>query len=296
MIFDSPAQADTALIIDLSNLAWRGYHANGELKTSKGEPSGHVHSAMNMLQAKLRDLGSSLCVIMAYDGKDAKAERRKIFPEYKANREDRLFDPIPGVKELCSFLPGLHIEQPEREGDDAIVYACDLCASKDIIVFTGDADLWPLLARKNVRIFSPNLNRMVEISDVYAKYHVMDPTKIPISKAIFGDSDNIKGVFRLQKRQIEPVLNDPKCVDIDSFYGMLTEKPVSMTENMYNKTQEAESRVRTNYQVILPNITGFTKASIKRVYKNLENKEGLLALLRRYECNSMLEKAGGLYE
>lgn len=297
MIYDSPAQAETALVVDLSNLSWRGWHANSELKTSKGVPSGHIMAAMNMLQAIFRDLGKSICPVYCMDGEGARAERQKILPEYKGNREKRDFDPVPGVKELCSSLPGLHIEEPGREGDDAIAYACQLCAKKDIVIYTGDGDLIALMRFPNVKVYSPNKKRFVEQSDWFEEYHVLEAAKIPISKAILGDpSDNIRGVERIIRKQLEPVLNDPKCVDINSFYDMIQEKPASMTEKMWLKAKEAESRVKINYQVILPNITNFGKQSIKRVFKNEQNKQGLLEYLKRFECYSTLERAQAIYE
>jgi DNA polymerase-1 len=145
MVHDSPAQADTALIIDLSNLAYRAHYANSSLATKDGTPSGHIYGSMNMLQALLRDLGTSISPIFCMDGSGAKEERQKILPEYKTNREKRDFDPLPGVKELCQYLPGLHIEQEGREGDDAIAYACKLCPNKNVIIHSGDRDLQALI-------------------------------------------------------------------------------------------------------------------------------------------------------
>lgn len=297
MIFDSPKDAETVLIIDFSNLTFRAAYANSELKTSKGVPSGHIYGSMNSVQAILRDLGTSICPIFAYDGAGAKQERQKILPEYKANREPREFDPVPDVKAMCHYLPGLHIEQAGREGDDAIAYACKLCANKNVIVFSGDRDIQALMSYLNVKVYSPNKGRFIEKADIYEAYHVFEPAKIAISKSVFGDSsDNIKGIFRLQKKSVEPILNDPKCVDIHSFYDMIREKPPSMSENMWKKTLEDKERIKRNYQVILPNITEFNKNSVQRVYKTQENKIKLLETLTKFECYSLLEKVGAIYE
>jgi hypothetical protein len=295
MIHDTPNKAEVALVIDDSNLVWRAYYGNKTLQTTKGEVSGHVFGAITMLLTAFRDLGSSLCPVFCYDGPGAKAERQKICPEYKADREERAFNPMPGAKELLINLPGVHIEQEGREGDDAIAYATQLCSKKQVLIFSGDADMWPLISDK-VRVHSPNYGRLVEQSDWQTKYHVVDNRKIPIAKSLFGDSsDNIKGVERLIRKQVEPVLNDPQCVDIDSFYSMIVEKPASMTEKMWIKTKEAESRVRANYKVILPNIEGFSKNSVRIVLKNQENCDKLLDTLRKYECFSVLDRVKEMF-
>lgn len=297
MIYDSPAQAETVLVVDLSNMAFRAFYANSELKTKDGRPSGHVNGAANMVQAMLRDLAPSVCAIYAYDGLSSKADRLEILPSYKGNREQRPFDPLPGVRELCQHLPGLHIEQERREGDDAIAYACELCAKKRVIVVSGDKDLWALLRFPNVKVYSPNLKRFVEPSDWLGEFHVLEAAKIPLAKSLFGDSsDNIEGVVRLQKKSVEPILNDSRCVDADSFYELIRDRPASMSENMWKKALEAEQKVKTNYKVVLANTTGFSKNSVKRVLKCSENHANLVQVLKNYECYAVLNRMGAIYE
>lgn len=297
MIFDSPKDAETVVIVDFNNLIHRAAYANSSLMTKDGRHSGHVYGSINSAQAFLRDLGTSICPIWCYDSVGAKQERQKILPEYKANREPREFDPIPGAKEVFQCLPGLHIEETGREGDDAIAYACKLCCNKNIIIHSGDKDLQALIDEPRVKVFSPNKGRFIEEADIYENYHVLVPHKIYLMKSLTGDtSDNIRGVERLIKKTIEPILNDPKCIDIDTFYSMIKEKPNSMTEKAWKKTLEAEERVKTNYKVILPNITGFGKQSIGRVFKNNENKMKLLEYLNGYECYSLLTKVEAIYE
>jgi 5'-3' exonuclease len=126
---------------------------------------------------------------------------------------------------------------------------------------------------------------------------VLEPSKIYLAKALTGDSsDNIKGVPRIPKKQLEPILNDPKCVDIDSFYAIIANKPISISDTMWKRTLESESQIRANYKVILPNLEGFTKSSVKRIFKNQQNYNKLVETLKRYECYSVLSKIGAIYE
>ena len=297
MLVDSPKQADIVLIIDLSNLAHRALYANSELATTTGLKSGHVFGSMRMLVSLFRDFDDTkVCPIFCYDGKGAKLARQAVCPTYKGNRKPHEVDPIAGVKELVINLPGVHIEQDGLEGDDAIAWAVDLVKGKDVVVYSGDKDMVALMRFPNVKCYSPNKGRMVKPEDWIEEYKVQDPGKIPLAKALFGDaSDNIKGVERLIKKQVEPVLNSDKCIDVASFYDILETKPESMTDNMYQKTLEAKERVLINYQIILANTKVFLKESVKRTIKSTENRDKLLEVLTKYECVSVLEDAAKLY-
>jgi 5'-3' exonuclease len=190
----------------------------------------------------------------------------------------------------------LHIEKEGLEGDDAIAWAVELVRPKLTIVDSGDRDLWSLMKYDNVKVYSPNKKRIVEKTDWLEEYHVKDPSRIYMAKALFGDSsDNIKGVERLIKKQVEPVLNDEKCVDLSAFYDMILNKPDSMTEKMWKKTLDAKEAVLTNYKVIIPDIKDFDKTAVKRTLKNEENKVKLLEVLKKYECVSVFNEAAELY-
>jgi DNA polymerase-1 len=296
MIFDSPAQAKTVVVIDVSNLGFRALYANKDLKTSQGLPSGHVYGCIRMLLAAFRDLGEDICPIFCYDGLNAKAKRQEMLPSYKGNRTQHEFNPIAGAKELLITLPGLHIEKEGLEGDDACAWAVELVRPKPTIVYTGDKDMISLMAKPNVKVYSPNKKRIVEKADWLEEYHVEDPAKIYMAKSLFGDaSDNIKGVERLIKKQVEPILNDEKCVDLAAFYAMLLEKPESMTEKMWQKTLAAKDAVFANYSVIIPRTSEFDKTAVSRTIKNTESKNKLLEVLRKYECFSVINEVEGMY-
>jgi DNA polymerase-1 len=297
MLVDSPAQAEVSVLVDNSNLSYRAFYPNKELKTSQGMPSGHVYGCIRMLITLFRNLNTTICPIFCYDGVNAKAERLKLYPDYKGNRTPHEVDPIAGSKELVINIPGLHIEQEGFEGDDAVAWAVNLISPRPIIVYTGDEDMISLMRLPNVRVFSPNKGRMVEKADWLKKYHVEDPARIYLAKALFGDSsDNIKGVERLLKKQVEPILNSEKCVDVSAFYDIISVQPESMSDKMWQKTLDAKDRVLINYQVVLPRVEGFTKAAVKRTIKNEENKRKLLEVLTKYECVSTLAEAEDLYK
>jgi DNA polymerase I len=281
----------TRLIIDVSNIVFRAAYANPSLTTSKGKFSGHVFGSVASLLAILRNelKGLEVEMVFCYDGSDSKKYRRTILPEYKANREVREFNPISETYQVLKLWPGIHIEQVDKEGDDGIAYAVKKLSGRPCVVFSGDRDLWSLLQCPNCRVLSPNLKRFVELSDMYEPYHVTaNPERIYLAKALFGDaSDGIKGIERLIKKQIEPILNAEGVVTPEDFYLKLGDtQPDFLSDKSWAKLKDGRDKVFKNYRVILPQLD-FDRKSIVKVTGNFD---ALKQKLVEYECFSLLEQ------
>ena len=277
------------LIIDTSNLIYRAAYASSSLTTSSGRPSGHVFGSVASIIAFLRNelSGKNVVPVFCYDGANSKAYRRTILPTYKANREIRDFNPIPEAYEVLKTWPGIHLDEPSKEGDDGIAYAVKMLNCKDCVVLSGDKDLWGLLQFPNVKVFSPNLKRFVESSDIYEHYHLIDhPGRIYLAKALFGDaSDGIRGVERLTKKHIEPFLNALNVETPDDFYRTMGDvKPSCVSTKNWEKLQADKAKVQKNYEVVLPQLD-FLPQSVTKVSGGFES---LKARLKEYECYSLL--------
>jgi DNA polymerase-1 len=290
-----PADADAVLAIDVSNLGWRSAYAHENLATSDGRKSGHIFGSVRSLVSVLQnDLWSGKwCIAFCYDGANAGAVRRTIVPSYKSKRDPNRWNPVPEVSEVFRFIPGLHIEKEGREGDDALAWVAKKCSpTKPVVLLTGDKDIWALMD-SNVKILSPNLKRFVTQEDVVEHYGITQCKNIPLCKSLFGDpSDDIKGVERLQKKMVRPVIeelssNDAPLVSMGRFLAALAmEKPVEMSVKAYDKIIAERQRLEANYSIILPNLDGFGKESVVCAPGN---SVGLVDVLRRYECFSLLE-------
>jgi 5'-3' exonuclease len=277
------------LIIDTSNLIYRAAYANSSLSTSSGRPSGHIFGSVASIFAFLRNelSGKNVVPVFCYDGINSKTYRRTILPTYKANREIRDFNPIPEAYGVLKTWPGIHLDESSKEGDDGIAYAVKMLNGKACVILSGDKDLWGLLQFPNVKVFSPNLKRFVESSDLYDAYHLMDnPGRIYLAKALFGDaSDGIKGVERLTKKQVEPFLNALDVNTPDDFYRVMGPiKPQFVSVKNWEKLQADKDKVQKNYQVVLPQLD-FQKESVTKVVGGFE---ALKAKLVEYECFSLL--------
>lgn len=293
----TPKEADGVLVVDASNLGWRSLYAYGDLRTKDGRQSGHIFGSVRLLLSTLRNFLPSgrWCIAMAYDGHGAKQERQKVLPTYKANRDLTRFNPMPEVQGVLQAVPGTHVMGTALEGDDAMAWLAERCKTK-VVILSSDKDTWALKRFPNVEICSPSLNRYVNGEDVEEKFLVTDPGKIPLSKALFGDpSDGIKGVERLQKKQVRPLLNrhtTPESLYLE-FDGGGTE---GMTPGTKLKLDECRQQVFDNYAVIRARTEGFTKDSVRVTKNGPKERARLVALLHQYECFALIDMLGPLFD
>jgi len=278
------------VVVDVSNMAYRSAYANKELKTSTGRYSGHIFGVAASLLAYMRNELAGLEVKWAfcYDGSNAKDYRRTILPSYKAKRIPRDIDPLPEVVDFLRKWPGIHVCQPDKEGDDAIAFVVHMRQGRPCIVISGDKDLWALMRYPNCRILSPNLKRFVEDTDVEEHYHLRNnPGRIYLAKALFGDaSDEIKGIDRLIKKQFSAILNSDGVETPEQFYAALGEtKPDQLSEKTWAKLVAGKETVSKNYLVVQPQIE-FDKPSVCRT----QSGWGAVSdALKEYECYSLLQ-------
>lgn len=301
-VTDNASEADGFLLVDVSNLAWRAGHAYEELTTKDGRKSGHIYGSLRMLLAGVKNYvpAGTWCIVFCYDGPDSKKLRREVLPGYKGNRDDGRWNPCPEVRSVLKLLPGIHIEHPEREGDDAIAWAADKMSrtGKQVIVLSGDKDTWGLLQIPGLKVYSPNLKAYVATEHLVKKFDgLTNPAGVYLHKSLFGDSsDCIKGIPRLLKKQvvwhIDASAGMPSAF-LDSLDAAPAKARPGTDENFTSLATQAKIRegwatVETNLKVICPNITGFDKSNVLKVAISDPAKEQFSAALANYECNSMM--------
>jgi len=281
----------THIIIDVSNMAYRSLWAHKELKTSKGKFSGHVYglgqSLMAMRHNEFKDLNIKYC--FCYDGINAKDRRRQILPDYKGNRQPHEFDPMFEVSQFAGLWPGIHVKQDDMEGDDAIAFCVNKLNGKPCVIWSGDKDIWALTKHPNCRVFSPNAKRFIVPEDILDNYSIDNaPERVYLAKSLFGDhSDNIKGIDRLQKKQVVSILNAENVVTPQDFYDKLgTTKPAFITDKTWEKLAFYKEKVFKNFQIVQPQLD-FKPESVWTVSLN---KDPIKQFLIEYECFSLLNQ------
>ena len=110
------------VLIDGKSVFYRGYYAMGALSLSDGTPTGGVYGFAAISMEIVRKLNPTK-VVVAWDSKTSGAQRRAIYPEYKAGRVkpgDDFYTQIPLLKELVSDLGWNFVELDNYEADDII--------------------------------------------------------------------------------------------------------------------------------------------------------------------------------
>lgn len=289
----APKDCDTIIAIDVANIAHRSYYGNKELKTLDGRESGHVYGSIKSILYYLGIApGKKICLTFAYEGENSKQYRQAVVPGYKANRGEDRFRPTDDVEHLFRNIPGFHVKSPDMEGDDVLAWAAWNArhSEKDLIILSSDKDLWALMDDR-IKIFSPYLERFVTQEDVWEQYMLTDPKKIYLAKAIFGDSsDNIKGVYRLLKKQVIGVIDLPDVTDIDTFRDFASRDP-NCKANSLQKIDAVIPDLKKNLSIIVPNL----KQEPKWFYTTNEpkNREQLEADLKSWDCYSLIDDMSG---
>lgn len=180
-------------LVDGSGYIFRAFHALPPLTRSDGLQIGAVLGFTNMLIKLLREKNPDYLVVVF----DAAREnyRNKIYPAYKANRQETPPELIPQfslIRQACEAFDVAHIEKEGYEADDLIAtYAHS--QEGDVTIVSSDKDLMQLVGG-SVRMFDPIKNRMIGVEEVLEKFGV-PPEKVVDVQALAGDStDNVPGV------------------------------------------------------------------------------------------------------
>ncbi|MBA3813139.1 MAG: DNA polymerase I [Alphaproteobacteria bacterium] len=180
-------------LVDGSGYIFRAFHALPPLTRPDGIQIGAVLGFTNMLIKLLREKNPDYLVVVF----DAAREtyRNKIYPAYKANRQETPPELIPQfslIRQACEAFDVAHIEKEGFEADDLIAtYAHS--QEGDVTIVSSDKDLMQLVGG-SVRMLDPIKNRMIGVEEVKEKFGV-PPEQVTDVQALAGDStDNIPGV------------------------------------------------------------------------------------------------------
>jgi len=185
------------LLIDFNNLVFCSHYTSPQLNKF-GE---QVNTIKNFFY-KLRGFKETFnpdYIIFASDLSRTKTFRRKLYPEYKAQRKpiDETISKQMTIIENLLSLSGFPIYNDlEYEADDIIGMISKYCEENNykVIIISSDRDLYQLLSDK-VFIMSPKNNILIDKNWLYDNYRLTPDQWIDL-KILQGDkSDNIPGVY-----------------------------------------------------------------------------------------------------
>ncbi len=185
-------------LIDGHAQIFRAYYAPfGQLNAPSGEPTKATHSFTQMILNLLRDEKPDYLAV-ALDHGDESTERKKRYPEYKANRERAPEDFGPQVDRIVEILGAFGVpmfEIPGQEADDIIATIATRLADEDVElrIVSRDKDLHQVLSDK-VKLWDPMRIELIDARFLKEKYGYTPEMAVEI-QTLSGDStDNVRGI------------------------------------------------------------------------------------------------------
>ena len=270
------------LIVDGLNLYLRAFAVNGALNDN-GVPVGGLTGFLRSLAYAIREVNPTR-VIIAYDGQGGSQRRRKIHPEYKANRKpgkritrwdafknateekDAMKIQFSRLIEYLDFLPINVISIDKIEADDTIAYIAHTLLDEDVTILSADQDFLQLV-NERITVWSPTKKKFYTPRMVEADYGVPAHNFL-MYKVLMGDkSDNLEGVKGLGPKKLPKIVPDlltQTTLDLD----FILEHAGKGEEPMHKRISESETQLRLNEELMdlkNPPISGELKLQITRL-------------------------------
>jgi len=188
-----PHKPPQIYLVDGSGYIFRAFHALPPLTRPDGTPIGAVLGFTNMLIKLLKEKNPDYLVVVFDSAREN--YRNKIYPLYKANREETPPELIPQfslIRQACTAFNVPFVEKEGYEADDLIATYCRT-QEGDVTIVSSDKDLMQLIGGP-VRMLDPIKNRIIGVEEVKEKFGV-SPEQVVDVQALAGDpTDNIPGV------------------------------------------------------------------------------------------------------
>jgi len=275
---------DRVLIIDGLNTFIRGFAVNPAMNDD-GLHIGGLIGFLRSVRYTCDILKPSRCIIV-FDGKGGSPKRRKIYPEYKANRkvkkrlnrnvdwgtapqdeEQSMRQQMGRLIDYLEQLPLTLISIDNVEADDVMAYISQqVLTESDIFLMSTDKDFLQLVDDR-VKVWSPTKKKL------YNKQEVLDEYGIPSNniltyRILDGDkSDNIGGIpgcgIKSIIKYLEPIADDKDFGVMELLdYVEKSDSKIKLLENIKNSS----NLVKRNYLLMQLNkvdIPGHVKLKVQ---------------------------------
>lgn len=195
----------STLLVDGDNLLTIGFYGVKNY-FYKGEHIGGIYHFLNTLRRSFETYKLDKIVVF-WDGHESATQRKKIYPNYKINRKERL----RSEHEINSYnyqryrvkqyLEEIYVRQGEYEfceTDDCIAYYVQNSPNEKKIIFSSDGDLTQLVS-ENTLLYNPSHSKLYNQNDIILYRHEeVLIENVKIIKMMCGDpSDDIYGIKNL---------------------------------------------------------------------------------------------------
>ncbi|OHD19561.1 MAG: DNA polymerase I [Spirochaetes bacterium GWD1_27_9] len=293
------------LIIDAFGLIFKSYYAfiSRPLTNRNGENTsaifGFFKSLVGILKKEKPDY-----ILVALEGA-GECFRNKIYPEYKANRDEAPADlksQIPKIINLLEKLNIPHIHKESFEADDIIGTVANKFATeegKEAIILSSDKDLMQLITDK-VFMYKPSKNssdfNVLTPKAVFDEIGIK-PSQVVDYLALIGDaSDNIPGVGGIGPKSAVVLLEEWENLDniynnIDKITGKVKEKLLKDKESAFLSQKLATIEKNIDFEFNIEDF-GIKPLNIKDTKQLLEddNLKSVILDIEEYNLKIFGEK------
>lgn len=267
-------------LIDGMSIVFRAYHAmsTSGLKSPNGEPTGAVFGFTNIITSLLERFNPQRIAVV-FDRPEP-TFRHKMYPEYKANRDEFPQELVPQlirIKELLDILNIPRIELSGYEADD-IIGTLAKQASKNnwqVKCLTSDKDYYQLVD-ENISLMKPGKRgedfEIINIPQVIEKFGVQPNQVIEVLALIGDSSDNIPGIKGVGEKTAIPLIQ--KYGNIENIYKNLNEIEKQSLKSKFEDSKDiAElSKVLVTIDVNVPLNYNIDDCKIKTPkYQEIDN-------------------------
>ncbi len=243
----------TLFLVDGHGLIFRSYYAHikNPLRNSQGHNTSAIYGFFQSIKKIFTDYAPS-DIVIALDSHEAELERKKVYPNYKANRQktpEDLKTQIAIIIDIIKAMEIPHLSVLGHEADD-IIATLSRKKSKDNIASTivsSDKDLFQLLG-DNVSILRPTSKSSdwIPITPAWIQENYnIEYSQIHDYLAIIGDSsDNIPGVAGLGPKTAAALLQNYK--NLDEIFANIS----NLKESWRKKLVDAKEIAQLSYALI----------------------------------------------
>ncbi|MGL9681479.1 MAG: DNA polymerase I [Wolbachia sp.] len=284
-------QEKTFTIIDGYGFLFRAYYVLPHLITSTGTSIGGVYGFLNMV---LKYITHSDYLTIALDS-GKKNFRHDLYPEYKANRVTPPEDLIPQFAILREAVEAFNLSYEEIEGyeaDDIIATLAAKYANHQdfkVIVITSDKDLFQLL-NHNILIYDPIKNIYIDEKQIIGKFGVNSNRLLDLFSLTGDASDNIPGVPGVGPKTAAKLLNE--FGSLENILENINSIEQTRVRNILTKHKE-EALISRKLLLLCEKVD--LQHDVTKYEIHPPDMEKLLSFLRKYEFNSLINKAEKLF-
>ena len=297
------------LIIDATNTFIRVFSAVPALNDD-GMHIGGVTGFLRSIAANIRQHKPTRCIIV-FDGKGGSAKRKKLYPNYKANRANKtafnryqefasLDDEQDSMKrqygrmiQYLHCLPVTTMAIDHIEADDAIAYLTAQVYDKPsnrVTIVSTDRDFLQLVDDR-VSVWSPVKKRMYT-PDLMREEFGIDAKNYLLYRAITGDkSDNIPGIngvgLKTMIKRI-PLITEYTELSVDRLVEYVSD--LDKKYKVHELIEKSGDQIKLNYNLMQlkdVDISGDAKMKIMHIAQDEITKMDVLSFKKMFMVDKM---------